>query len=358
MNVDKTVTKKGRKAIGDEAAAWVVKLNAGKLSREDAFAFEDWLNESGAHRQAFRQLSEVWRVAGDALEIPAAEAEEPMSIRGVLSAWRRLNPAKAWAGMGVALASCFALVWAISLTGVFAIGPRVEHQTLASIVGEKKTVELSDGSIVQLNTNTKVEVVYTPEERGIRLIRGEAHFDVAKNPRRPFRVYAGQGVIEAVGTAFLVQLKDEETEVTVTEGQVKLGRLKPEAQQEDGPAETENEETVAMVKAGRNAVLGEDQVVVEEIPETEIEKRLSWQRGVLLFDGDTLESAVREFERYTKSDIVIADENIRNTRIVGYFSAGDTDRFLQALESSFDVVAEHGQGGAIYLRRKEEPIAQ
>ena len=58
------------------------------------------------------------------------------------------------------------------------------------------------------------------------------------------------------------------------------------------------------------------------------------------------------------SVIVIADENIRNTRIVGYFSAGDTDRFLQALESSFDVVAEHGQGGAIYLRRKEEPIAQ
>jgi len=155
-----------------------------------------------------------------------------------------------------------------------------------------------------------------------------------------------------------VQQKDEETDVTDTEGKVKLGRLKPEAQQADGPAETENEETVAMVKAGRNAVLGEDQVVVEEIPETEIEKRLSWQRGVLLFDGDTLESAVREFERYTKSDIVIADENIRNTRIVGYFSAGDTDRFLQALESSFDVVAEHGQGGAIYLRRKEEPIAQ
>lgn len=351
------MTKKDRKAIGEEAAAWVIRLNAGKLSREDAFAFEDWLNESGAHRQAFLQLSEVWRMSGEMFDDPVAQVQR-LSVRKTIAAWRQLHPLKAWAGAGGAVAALLALLWAAGAGGFFVMGPKVERTTLASLVGEKKTVALSDGSVVQINTDTEIEVVYTSDERGLRLLKGEAHFDVAKNPRRPFRVYAGQGMIEAVGTAFLVELTDEATEVTVTEGQVKLARFKSEAAAPDAAVAAEIEDTVAMVKAGRNAVLGDDHVVVEDIPETEIQKRLSWRRGVLLFDGDTLESAVREFERYTQSDIVIADESIRSTRIVGYFSAGDTDKFLQALESSFDVVASRSDDGAIFLHRRDESAIQ
>jgi len=157
-NMEDAAGKAAKAAIAEEAAEWVVRLNAKKLSREDAFAFEGWLNESDAHKQAFRQASEVWLEVGDALDPPAA-ATEPISLSRAFSASRRLNPAIAWAS-GAALAACCAALAFVAFAAapVFS-GPKVERAAYVSVIGEEKTVNLSDGSSIQLNTDSAIEVV-------------------------------------------------------------------------------------------------------------------------------------------------------------------------------------------------------
>ena len=338
------------KALAGEASAWVVKLNVGKLSREEAFAFEDWLNESAAHRQVFNELAGVWHDVGDMFDSQEAGVREPLSLSRVLAAWARLNPVKTW---GALTAACLLLVsvsWVVTSGLTPLEQPALAPMVLVTAVGENKTANLSDGSVVQLNTNTRLEIIYLPAERMIKLEQGEAHFDVAEIPSRPFRVYAGEGVIEAVGTAFAVQLKETSTEVIVTEGKVKLTRVQTSTFT-NKMAATAAKETIATVEAGRNAVFDKALISVEEIDQNQVEKKLSWQKGMLLFDGDTLETAVREFERYTTTDMVILDEDIRNIRIIGYFGAGDTDKFLNALEASFQIAARPAGEGTVYLYR-------
>ena len=89
-------------------------------------------------------------------------------------------------------------------------------------VGEQKTIQLADNSVVQLNTNSRLEVDYSSDLRRLSLTQGEAHFDVAHNPQRPFEVLAGQGLVRAIGTAFTVHIRKIDVEVIVTEGTVEL----------------------------------------------------------------------------------------------------------------------------------------
>lgn len=350
--VEENKNIKSRSRIIEEASAWVVKLNGGRLSREDSLAFEDWLNESDAHKQAFKQLAQVWSGVGRAFEVRPTQDGAQMSIRRIISAWAQVYPAKAWS---VGIAACLALVICAGLVGnALLLKPqsKLDLVVAQTRVGESKTIAMSDGSIIQLNTDTEVNVAYSEGERAVKLLKGEAFFRVAKNANRPFRVYAGNGSVEAVGTAFGVYLRNNATEVTVTEGQVKLSRLETAAK--PGTSRLpEREDTIATAVAGRNVVFDKSLISFEEINKEEMAKKLSWQEGRLLFNGDTLEKAVGEFERYTSADIVILDNDIRNTRIIGSFSSGDLEKFLYALETSFDIVARPAGKDKIYLYHKE-----
>ena len=112
---------------------------------------------------------------------------------------------------------------------------------------------------------------------------------------------------------------------------------------------------VLLVHAGQNAVFREDRIVVETIDESTMRKRLSWRGGMLLFDGDSLATVAREFERYTQTDIVV-DDDIKDTRIVGYFSVGDMDEFLVALDESFNIASQTTEQGSVRLSPRDEAV--
>lgn len=336
----------------EEASAWVIKLNAGKVARDDIFAFEDWLNESAAHRQAFKQMTRVWHDAGAVFDVRDRPVKEPLSIRRISSAWMQLHPIRARIAAATVFVAILIVGWFLSVSLLPHADPAFERMAARTQVGEGKMIDLADGSTVQLNTDTEVEVVYTNAERKVRLLKGEAHFKVAKNAQRPFRVYAGNGAVEAVGTAFTVYLNKGITEVTVTEGEVKLTRILQE-RPADGENGTGSEKTIASVSAGRDAVFGEDLISVKAIDKEDMTKKLSWRDGKLLFNGDTLEAAVLEFKRYTQTEIIILDQDIKDTRIVGYFNAGDVQKFIHTLETSFAIGVKPIDDNKIYLYRKD-----
>ena len=334
--------------VKEEAARWVIRINAGELSERDAMALQRWLDQSEAHSAALRQHAQVWLDAGRLLEQPSVE---PNASIGWPSTFRWLVRGGRWRWSAVA--ASVVLMLAAGLIYPVRESTPVEESVAQTAIGESFHLTFSDGSVVQLNTDTEIESHYSARTRVMKMIKGEAHFEVAAEADRPFRVYAGLNVIEALGTAFRVGMTGP-TEVTVTEGQVRLMSLREASESlSEPPVAVALPDEVLLVHAGQNAVFREDRIVVETVDESTIRKRLSWRGGMLLFDGDSLATVANEFKRYTETDIVV-DDDIKDTRIVGYFSVGDMDEFLVALDQSFNIASQTTEEGSVRLSLRDE----
>jgi transmembrane sensor len=215
-----------------------------------------------------------------------------------------------------------------------------ESEKLETAVGRQSSTQLVDGSVVTLNTDTSVEIRYTRTERAVTLNRGEAIFSVAHNTERPFRVTAGSRVVQAVGTVFNVRREGETVRVTVSEGAVKV--LDPAA----GPQST------LMVKAGEVATVGAGEAQVRPIDATSIEASQAWQHGLLIYQGETLDTVIADVSRYTNVKFAIADDSIRNKRVGGVFRTGDVDGLLLALRESFGIDPRR-DGDVVYLSARQ-----
>jgi transmembrane sensor len=224
-------------------------------------------------------------------------------------------------------------------------------------VGAERTVTLEDGSVVQLNTASRLEVLYHGDRRDLRLARGEAYFEVAPNPRRPFIVYAGPGAVRAVGTAFAVRVQPNGLNVTLTKGAVELSAVQSARR---GAVDLADAHTLArhavahMVAApgsAESAVIAQGQVQVRELSASETARRLSWRQGTLVFEGERLQDVVDEVSRYTLVKIAIPDPELRSLRIAGYFNAGDVEPMFEALQAGFGVRVERIDAKHVRLER-------
>ena len=209
-------------------------------------------------------------------------------------------------------------------------------------VGERRTVALSDGSRLTLNTTSTVEVAFTRGERRLRLVRGEALFEVAHDASRPFLVEAGPARFRALGTAFNVRVRSDVVELTVTQGVV--GVMAGEAAVEKVAS--------ARIAAGGGAVVRSGAVAPTALDEQHLRQRTAWQDGVLEFDGESLAQVVGEFNRYRRQPIVIGDARLESLRIGGRVEVDEADRFLTALTSSFPIDAIATTDGGVLLVEK------
>lgn len=239
-------------------------------------------------------------------------------------------------------------------------------------VGQQSTTVLSDNSRIILNTNSQVRVEYSDQGRKIVLLQGEAHFDVAKNKKIPFQVYAGDGLVQAVGTAFTVYLQqDAVVKVTVTEGKVKvLGEPDTTNQQQANGSDPAAQATptldLATLKAGQVGTLERVQPAendttgqgknharylqtMQTISKPELDRQLAWHRGLVMFAGETLEQVVAEISRYSDLTINITDPNLRSLKIGGQFRIGETQAMFDVLESNFNISINRQSNGDISL---------
>ncbi|PTQ13272.1 hypothetical protein CLG96_03925 [Sphingomonas oleivorans] len=206
-------------------------------------------------------------------------------------------------------------------------------------LGERRSLLLPDGSKVRLNTASRIRIAMTAERRTIHLLQGEALFDVAHDAARPFFVEVAQGWIRAIGTAFNVRIRKELVELTVTEGIVALGH--------EGQAHKADDEP--RVAAGAGAVLRRGTVATTQLDHDLIRQRIAWRDGLLDLEGNTIEQAVAEFNRYRPDQIVVGDPRIASIRIGGRFELDEGDKFLLALQRSFPVRTVKGADGSILL---------
>jgi transmembrane sensor len=192
-----------------------------------------------------------------------------------------------------------------------------------------------------LNTDSEIQLEISDRERRVKLVRGEAFFDVAKDPTRPFVVYANDKRVIAVGTQFAVRMKPEGLQVVVAEGRVRVEKA----------TVIGSPEPLVELVAGNIATAERSMVRVRVQPVADVERALSWRAGYVLLSGTSLDDAVAEFNRYNRRQLVIDDPALTDIQVGGNFKADNIDGFVRLLEEGFHIHAEE-QDDRIVLTRK------
>jgi transmembrane sensor len=318
--------------IRRQAAEWLVRRDRSDAPAAEQARFEAWLAADSRHRVAYLALERTWR------ESDALEAWRPRdgSLDAAVLRSRTARAAARSPRWLLAIAACAALV--AVLASVIA---NLHAATYTTDVGGYQRVVLKDHSTVQLNTNSEIRVELAEHLRRVRLLRGEAFFEVAHDRKRPFEVVAGNTVVHAIGTAFTVRVRDPaDVEVLVTEGRVTVrsDEAQPtrDSAHEAAPA--------AAISAGEGAIARPAGIAVHRIPDPEVARRLAWQEGELEFNGESLIQVIAEFNRYNRTRLEIADPKLAVLRVGGNFRATDLDAFIRALQASFPVRAQQSDG--------------
>jgi len=332
---------RNRSDIDEEAAVWVWRMDSDTVSAANRDAFTSWLRRDSRHRQAYEDLTRVWTGLNGLAE---AKREEKIATFTRTSAGARPAGRKAWW-----TAAAAAIVMGVAVAAWMRMGS--ELQTLATAVGQQRSVTLADGSVVSLNTNTIVETQLQRGVREIYLRKGEAHFQVAHDRSRPFLVHAGDAVVRAVGTQFEVRLRiDQHVDVVVNEGSVEV---RSEAAAEPagsgrGPRVTPRSHMHTLAAGQQLSPAGNDYSVVP-VSTHRLSSVLAWRDGAVVFDGESLSDAIAEIGRYTDARIIVNDPQVAALRVGGRYRTGDVQAFFDALQMAFPVSIRHGSNGVVYI---------
>lgn len=339
--------------IEEQAADWLVRLDSDSApSQKDLEELKQWMQRSPEHRQQLKRLTQYWHSANllTELSFPLPGGQRPDGIMANLRYQLRQilsNPWQATASLGTALAVTVALAMGLLFGNPSGISGNGIYETR---VGEQNSITLVDGSVIQLNTDSHIQVNYVDNQRNVVLMAGEAHFEVAKNSSRPFIVQAGDGMVRAVGTAFTIRLHPEALKVTVTEGKVALAS---------------NNQTAPLVLTEDRGYLEQGQAVefmpqvdtglgnqIIKLEKADIEQQLAWHKGLLLFAGEPLSEVIDEVNRYTQLEIKIIDQSIANISIGGQFKVGETEAMLKVLQTSFGIDVSRPNPSTVHLALK------
>ena len=348
-------------AIEGEAARWLARLNADNVSDDDRVLFQEWRVASPRHVAAFDRLADAWTAFDKlgALKPEERQEKEPRAgwfssrpLNALIDGFRTFAIVRPVAAYSAAFSVFILAISPIVLTAV-QFGPsQPELLVFQTDVGEQETVNLADGSSVFLNTASRIEVRYGASARDLRLLSGEAHFDVAKHKNRPFSVYAGDGVVRAVGTAFTVRLNDDAIEVTVTEGDVALATYS-----ETRTGAPDNQQTVNRIApapltnltAGHHAIFSSEVEAVDPITDGEINRRLAWRQGMLSYAGEPLGHVIDDIGRYTDLKIVATDGGFEDISVSGHFKIEELDAIFDVFEVTFGLTVDRSEDGVVYI---------
>lgn len=311
------------KRIQQEATRWVVKCDLGPLVPEERAQLDAWLEADPRHRGAY--------VRADAARINVERiAALASGVTPELPARRR--------DYRIAIAAGFAMMALLLGLAWLGFEPGDRYR---SGIGELRKVALEDGSNMFLDTGSHAVVRFDAATRKVELADGEALFEVTKNPARPFVVQAGDTSVRAVGTTFSVQHDATRVEVIVAEGIVEISRS-------DGTL-------VTQLTANQRAVVTQDRPVAVQLTSAgETQRQLAWHAGRLEFDGQTLEAAVAQMNRYNRRQIVVTDARLARHPVVGVFRSTDIESFatIAAAALGANVIVD---GDVIRLEPKGAP---
>jgi transmembrane sensor len=332
-----------------EAVDWLLKVEHG-LTEIEQRELRGWFDKDQKNLEKFLEAAEMWDKMG-VLSRLSDLFPKPAAVQRV----RRSR---------FAAAMIVAVFLAPILWGAQSIFHNAEpeevtltadanwpsHATYETVVGEQSTARLPDGSEIVLNTNSLLEVRYTQHQRVLRLLRGEMHVTVVPDINRPLSVVAGDNIVQAVGTAFSVEIGDDaQVEVAVTQGKVRVALRAKNHKSGDVVSTPVLPASSITLGPGEVIQLGRPNVAVEIVSPEELAVRLSWREGNIIFRGETLAEAIAEIARYTTVEFVFLNESIKGIEVAGRFKAGDVDGLLAVLHENAGVAYERTDDGRVLL---------
>jgi len=325
-----------RRKIADEAAEWVMLLENADLdgpgSPEDRSELErrftQWVRQSTVHLKEFMELHEAYCELNEVdirdlvdvralAELPAAEVVNLFDELGV-----KQTPGCCDAGESTrrrrAVTLGIAATVACALVGGAYVWVSQSSTQYATVVGEQHSSKLEDGSLLVLNTDSKVKVRYTSSQRDLQLLQGEALFDVADDSRRPFVVEAGDVAVRALGTRFDVYRHDLITDISVAQGAVQISA---------------GARTSARVNAGEQAQVDGGRITIRG--NANIAAALAWRERKLIFEDMPLPAVVKELNRYNRGKVVLVGDVGEGKRVSATFENDDPQSLVDFLKSEW-----------------------
>lgn len=325
--------------ILEDAASWLALLDSSNCTPRDRTQFARWLSEDPLHQGAFEELSEVWARLHTLSDIPAMIEHPdviPFPVRDETRIFRDNLPAQKpeWSTLVASLIVIVGVFFHLSFDT-----PSDMHVTQ---VGQIQQIALADGSQVELNARSTIEVQINEKRRDIRLNDGEAVFHVMKD-ERPFVVRTELARISAVGTEFSVRSGPSSVEISVIEGLVSVAATSSDA------ALTEYEsdllvrftDEVALLGAGQRLELTRERQRFETLPVDALDAELSWRNGEIVFSDTPLIAAIAQLRRYHGIMITVGDPRLNSLRISGRFPTTDIEQFLIMLQREHNISVQN-----------------
>jgi transmembrane sensor len=304
-------------ARADAASRLLDRQLSEEWKEEDETQLENWMDESLAHRVAYWRLEAAWEQTDRLAALRRPMRETPAQTA----------PTRNWPFFA-RIAAAVVVVGALGAGAAF-YAAEPAAKTYATEIGGRETITLRDGSQIELNTDSSVRVALSNGERKVWLDKGEAFFQVRHNAKRPFVVLASGHRIVDIGTKFTVRREARGLSIAVTEGKVKLessdAKLKP-----------------TLLTAGQVALADANSVSIAKKPVEELSTELKWRNGLVEFRYSTLAEAAKEFNRYNRNKLVIADAQAAKLTVVGTFGTNDVDAFVRLAQRVFGLhVVQH-----------------
>jgi len=304
--------------VVDEALEWLVRQQNAPLDQAAQAQFEAWLRRNPRHIEEFRALAAMWNspALGKAVEaMPAAS---------------RIRVARRW----MLQAAAAILVIGIGVWQYPAVLLRWQADYVTA-TGERRDIILPDGSRMLLNTASAVAIDFTDGKRQVKLLRGEAFFDVQHDPEHPFKVAAAYEETVVKGTAFAVREEDNQDSVVLERGHVAVNRLSNSGDK----ADLQPGEMVSATATG-----------LSPVTKSETAGRLAWRQGRIIFEHETLSHVLGELRRYYSGTVIVADSRLGDLIVTGNYRLDDIPNAIKTLADAAGVAMTSLPGGIIILR--------
>lgn len=324
------------RSLRAEASAWIAKLHGPERSRELEEDFRAWLRAKPEHALAFEHMTEIWDSLANVSVggLPRLAAGDEFA--------RRSQPRR---HLLIGFAATLLL-----LAAGFAIWLQITRGEYSTDIGEQRIVSLDDGSRVHLNSGSRLRTDIGQHVRRIELERGEAYFEVAQDPARPFIVNAGDRTVTALGTAFVVRYEPDRTAVTLVEGKVRVESSKagPLVDRHAAGSAPNAERAPVALSPGQRITFEPGRAVVIDVPRAE--STAAWRRGEIVLEETSLASVVAEMNRYQRQRLTLDDASLGDLPISGIYRLGNNQDFAHAIAAVYDleVIVRDGE---IHLRR-------
>jgi transmembrane sensor len=346
-----------RKHAVSEASDWFSRLQAGPMQRAEREQFVEWLRESHLHVAAMLRVAQIhgsleqfqgWsRIpTGPLTQTDKVVPFPPPPPGGArLSEDSSPAPRAPPRNTGPRLRFVAFTTFLLLVVGTLTVLPRSRGQLIETERGERREVVLPDGSVLQIDPQTRLRVRYVDAARRISLEQGRALFHVARNANRPFLVQAADTTVRAVGTAFSVEQRPHDgVVVTVAEGKVSVS-VSPDDQLGEAIRAGKTNESNSASEASETGNAGEvfltanQQITVtaggttRPIRKVDSARTLAWAAGRLIFQNDELGQAVAQFNRYNPVQLTVADPTLARKPVSGVFNAAEPEAFIAFLQS-------------------------